>query len=363
MDLTPVTTEASDSVAHDAGGVVREPLRFNGKGGEYFRIWIVNLCLTIVTLGVYSAWAKVRKNRYIYGNLELAGSNFDYLASPLQILRGRLIAIGLLIAYVVTESIVPLFGVGLLTLLTLITPWLVVRSRMFNMHYTAYRNIRFGFRPVYGEAYKVIIGYGLLSLISFGLLVPYAHYRRNRMIVDNTRFGNLNLHLEATPGQFFMAYGVGAALGIMLLVPLQWAASGALGNVDPQAPVSAIVMLLPALLIGLFYFVVGQFVKAYILQLVTKGTSVGNELGQTAQLGCDWSLAGILGIYVSNIIAIVFSFGLLIPWAQMRILRYQLNQTWLDVPAGLDSVMAGLDRQVSSIGEEIGDVFDVDIGL
>ncbi len=36
------------------------PLEFHGSGGEYFRIWIVNLCLTIVTFGIYTAWAKVR---------------------------------------------------------------------------------------------------------------------------------------------------------------------------------------------------------------------------------------------------------------------------------------------------------------
>jgi len=37
---------------------------FTGKGGEYFRIWIVNICLTILTLGIYSAWATVRTRRY-----------------------------------------------------------------------------------------------------------------------------------------------------------------------------------------------------------------------------------------------------------------------------------------------------------
>ena len=41
----------------------RYPLRFTGSGGEYFKIWIVNLLLTIATLGIYSAWAKVRKAR------------------------------------------------------------------------------------------------------------------------------------------------------------------------------------------------------------------------------------------------------------------------------------------------------------
>lgn len=36
------------------------PFSFTGSAGEYFRIWIVNIALSIVTLGIYSAWAKVR---------------------------------------------------------------------------------------------------------------------------------------------------------------------------------------------------------------------------------------------------------------------------------------------------------------
>ena len=35
-------------------------LTFTGRGGEYFRIWVVNLLLTLITFGLYSAWAKVR---------------------------------------------------------------------------------------------------------------------------------------------------------------------------------------------------------------------------------------------------------------------------------------------------------------
>ncbi|MET2872051.1 DUF898 family protein, partial [Exiguobacterium profundum] len=58
-------------------------LRFIGSGSEYFRIWIVNLLLTIVTLGIYSAWAKVRTLQYFYRNTQLAGSSFDYHGSPI----------------------------------------------------------------------------------------------------------------------------------------------------------------------------------------------------------------------------------------------------------------------------------------
>ena len=51
---------------------------FTGTGGDYFRIWIVNIALTIVTAGIYSAWAKVRRLQYFYRNTRVAGASFDY---------------------------------------------------------------------------------------------------------------------------------------------------------------------------------------------------------------------------------------------------------------------------------------------
>lgn len=39
--------------------------RFIGTGTQYFGIWIVNLLLSILTLGIYSAWAKVRRQQFL----------------------------------------------------------------------------------------------------------------------------------------------------------------------------------------------------------------------------------------------------------------------------------------------------------
>jgi hypothetical protein len=76
-----------------------ERIRFSGTAGEYFGIWIVNLFLTVITLGIYSAWAKVRKKRYFYGNTWLADGNFEYHGNPLAILKGRLLAFAAFIGY------------------------------------------------------------------------------------------------------------------------------------------------------------------------------------------------------------------------------------------------------------------------
>jgi uncharacterized membrane protein YjgN (DUF898 family) len=95
MDKTP----GSDSSSQPSSAHAPEQMHFTGRGAEYFGIWIVNLLLTIVTLGIYSAWAKVRRLQYFYRHTEVAGSGFDFHGSPMKILVGRLIALVMLIAY------------------------------------------------------------------------------------------------------------------------------------------------------------------------------------------------------------------------------------------------------------------------
>src|SRR2546421_6112345 len=77
---------------------------FTGTAAEYFRIWIVNLFFTLATLGIYSAWAKVRKRRYFYGSTRLDGDSFDYFASPKAILNGRIIAVAIFAIYARSEE-------------------------------------------------------------------------------------------------------------------------------------------------------------------------------------------------------------------------------------------------------------------
>lgn len=66
------------------------PIEFTGSGSEYFRIWIVNLLLTLVTLGIYYPWAKVRRLRYFYGNTLVAGhALWTFTASPRRCCAAR----------------------------------------------------------------------------------------------------------------------------------------------------------------------------------------------------------------------------------------------------------------------------------
>ncbi len=139
---------------------------FTGNASEYFRIWIVNVLLTILTLGIYSAWAKVRNNRYFYGNTILDGTSFEYTADPVKILKGRLIAVAVIIAYQLSGLYSLEAGLFAGLVLVLLLPLLIVLSMRFNMRYTTWRNIQFSFIPNIKRAYFLCgLPVALLSLV------------------------------------------------------------------------------------------------------------------------------------------------------------------------------------------------------
>ena len=81
--------------------------KFTGNGTEYFGIWMVNLLLTILTLGIYSAWAKVRRMQYFYRNTYLNEASFDYHGTAIDILKGRIIGITLFASYSIFFHFMP----------------------------------------------------------------------------------------------------------------------------------------------------------------------------------------------------------------------------------------------------------------
>ena len=144
----------SSAAPQSAGSAVS--LRFTGKASEYFRIWIVNICLSVVTLGIYSAWAKVRRKRYFYGNTLLEDAAFEYLADPKAILKGRIVVVAAFAVYSLAGQINPLAGLAMALVVLGALPWLIVRASRFNAVNSAHRNVRFDFRAGYGEMARLL---------------------------------------------------------------------------------------------------------------------------------------------------------------------------------------------------------------
>ena len=107
-----------------------QKVTFSGSASGYFKIWIVNLFLTIVTLGIYSAWAKVRRKKYLYQNTWYAGENFDFTGNPVKILKGRMLLVVLYAGFVTVSALnSPLANLAIIGLLSLAAPWIIIKSR------------------------------------------------------------------------------------------------------------------------------------------------------------------------------------------------------------------------------------------
>src|SRR5512143_910469 len=195
-------------------GQQTQHFEFTGKGWEYFRIWIVNLLLTVVTLGIYSAWAKVRRLQYFYRNTRLANASFDYHGTPKAILKGRIIAVGLMLLYNVTLKFNPKLGLAVGLMLALVMPWLLMRSLRFKLYNSSYRGLRFGFAGQARGAYDAFMKYPILAGLTAYLLAPLAHQRIKRYQFDNSRFGSTAFKFGAGAKGFYLLYC--SALAVMV---------------------------------------------------------------------------------------------------------------------------------------------------
>ena len=388
---------------------------FHGKAGEYFRIWIVNILLTIVTLGIYSAWAKVRNKQYFYGNALLDGSPFEYSASPIAILKGRLVVAVILIAYSVIIRIFPSSDGIFFILFLIVLPWLVMRSYMFNARYSNYRNLNFAFQKNLSGAVKVFLGIGVivpLSFIAFGYLyytafikgslegagmslsilvlagiavvfLWYVFYMHSIQAykVDNHSYGQLAFRLHKALKTFYKHYLIGILIfiaGLVVIGVAFWQAFqemlftvGAGPNEDMEvSPIVTGSYIIMTVLYVVIYFYVYAYIRAKIFNTVWSCTSLNKQSAYVMSAPTvplvafkgylkPWDL---FVIYITNTIGIIVSLGLLIPWAKIRLARYRINNLEVSSIADLKSITAVEREKVGTIGSEMSDILDIDIG-
>jgi uncharacterized membrane protein YjgN (DUF898 family) len=339
------------------------PFEFRATGAEYFRIWIVNLLLTILTLGIYSAWAKVRRLRYLYGSTSVAGSAFEYHGEPLQILKGRLIAVAAFAGYFAVTEVWPLMTFVLLPVLMFVFPLVIVLSRRFQMRMTSWRNIRFGFHGGYPGALAAYVGWGIVALVTFYLLVPLWIYKRVRYVAANTSLGSERFEFATGPGRYFAIYFIAVGLAIASFVALSMVAGGMIATVGGGgAPAGAAAGAGFSVVALVAVIAVPLALAAYWERSFANATYGGLAIGPH-RVSCNVQTGRLLGLYVTNVIAVLLTLGLFYPWALVRRLRYQFECMSVEVAGSLDEFTAAAAPPASATGEAIGEVFDVDLGL
>ncbi len=348
-------------------GESRTPrLRFTGDAWEFFRIWIVNVALTLLTLGIYSAWAKVRARRYLYGNIWLGDSAFDYTANPTAILRGRILVAIVLVALWFAQIFSIFYYYAALLVLMPLAPWVVVRARAFQMRNSRYRGIALDFRGKYRDA---AIWYPLswaASIVTLGLARPFTVFGRDRFLVAESRFGSTPFSFTGRPGPYYGMYVVTVVVVGVLYIGGSCAAF--VGTVASTAAADADTVD-PAPDMRLFLFVVaaivvaiGLFILAYLRSRLLSYRWSNTRLGGGV-FHLELSFPTMLWLYASNAALIVATFGLFVPLARIRMLRYivgQFSVTWTEDEPIFE---AGETRSVAATGAEAAGEFGLEIGL
>jgi uncharacterized membrane protein YjgN (DUF898 family) len=345
----------------------RYPFRFTGDGGEYFRIWIVNLALSVLALGIYSAWAKVRRKRYFSQHTLLDGHNFEYLGDPVAILKGRIVAFALLFIYVLAHQamplLVPVLALGFFAAL----PWIVVRTLRFNARNTRHRGLCFDFQGSLGEAARIFFGWSLLLLPTFGLILPYLLYRKSAFIAGNHVYGTVRSQFVGRAKSF---YGVFLAAFVLMLAPLVLMVAGfvVFAGVERSAPLgredlTALFGVLGLALVALYSFlpVLAGYLNARIARLTFTGTHLGELEFESRHIA-----RALIWLYLSNLVLIVLTLSLFIPWARVRAARFWLHNLVLVGPnysLGFFVVAAEGGSPGGAAGAEIAEAFDLDIAL
>jgi uncharacterized membrane protein YjgN (DUF898 family) len=347
------------------------PFEFRGSGGEYFRIWIVNLLLTIVTLGIYSAWAKVRRLRYFHGNTYVDGQSFDYHGQPLAILKGRLIVVAAYVVFLVTSQLYPLFA-GLVAIVIAIfgVPWIIMRSRKFQLRMTSWRNLRFNFHGTYGGAMGAFVGWYMLAMISLGILFPVWVRKRVEYSLDNAAYGSQKFTFLTRTGTYYRFCLLSGFLGMAVyfgIIFTIFRLPGVKDLIYPGAPPPTGTEILLAFGMQGWLLIAGGIV-ALLGILGYYQASFANAAFGGVQAGSQYLRSNLrawplIGIYVTNLLAIIFTLGLFYPWAKVRQLRYQLENTAIDSDGNLAAFTASAGEGIDAVGEEIGDFFDVDFGI
>lgn len=398
LELVALKSSEDTDAWRDLGRAARESqekqnqfdFRFTGTGAEYFRIWIVNLLFTVLTLGAYSAWAKVRRLQYFYRNTSVDGAIFDYHGNPKAILKGRILALLLLAAYKIAFEISGAAALAVALVLLAALPWLLARSLRFKMINSSYRGLRFHFGGSAAQAYKMlslfpvlaalIVFYGwnlAMSSTRVGLLgilfgialllvaagaLPLGHFLLKRYQHDNAYFGQAPFFFHAGAGEFFHIYR--RALGLLALGSVSVGVFGFLTR-----------KLFDALQSSMFGWLFAMFysaVSAYALYLFVRPyleSRIQNLVWNHTELGCHRFVSSasahhLLMLHATNLLAITFTLGLYQPFAAIRLMKYRVESLRLLPDGDLEHFLADQSGEhAGALGQEAGELFDIEIAL
>jgi len=377
--------------------IVAHPVRFHGQEGQYFRIWIVNVVLGILTLGLYTPWARRRTVQYFYQNTELADGTLEFTAPIRRMLVGFLLFGGLYLAINLAgqsdDWLARTVGNVFLLLAALAAPWLWASAMRFRLRHTRWRGLRLDFSPGVGALYLaswpmlaiaalffaltmtaagagarvygpwVAMGLTLAIILLAFLCLALLQFNYARLLVQDTCIGAQGGRWKVERGPYLsiavQAIGIAVLLGAvigavasMILAGYTLNLRSVRGSVVLGLAVSAAAWLLaivPAM----------AWREARTFRLLWSNTGVS----QIARFRCDLGTGAFVGLRVRNAILTLLTLGLYRPFARVKVYRMKCESVTLHLRGGVEALVGELARQQDEGGftDALADGLGLDI--
>jgi uncharacterized membrane protein YjgN (DUF898 family) len=352
-------------------------LRFTGTGSEYYGIWVVNTLLTVLTLGIYSAWAKQRKARWFAQHTLLMDDRFDYHGQPLRILAGRAIALVLLALYSYGFLVTPKLGWTVLIALIVAGPVLFTSAQRFRLVNTSWRGLRFDFQPPIRRVYAVCVPLIMLWLLGTALSAlgasatwivagtvlvllcfPLAHARLKQLQHAYASLGDTQFRFTAAAADFYGLYALGAFFIILLAIAAMVVAAMVASIHTPSSNDTGANVVLGAFTGALIWLCVWPYFAARMQQIVWSHTQWGviSFKGEMDALSL-WKLT------LGQMLLVGLTAGLYWPFAAVAIARYRIECISLVAHEPLREIVAQAPAAASpALGDASADFFGLDLG-
>jgi len=352
--------------------------QFTGSGREYFRIWVINLLLSLATLGIYSAWAKVRRLQYFDRNTTLAGAAFDFHGEARAILRGRVLAVVLLTAYHYAFGFSLVFGLVVVAVLLLSLPFMMRGALRFRLGNTSWRGLRFHFTGSVPLAYRTylapiavfllpgvmvaILGNTPWVALSLALYLawPAMYGWMKRYQYGYVAYGDQQSSTELPLGRFFGIYVRGLLLAVVPFAVLIGLLLGgftlARSNGSGPGTVFMLSTFLPAGFALLAYVLLGPYQQVRTLNLCLPRTQFPG-----VRFVSTLSARRFGWLQLKNLFLTLITLGLYRPFAVVNVYRYRLAHMLVEVDEGFDHVLAEVKPAGGAAGDGTADFLGVDL--
>ncbi|MCH2165859.1 MAG: DUF898 domain-containing protein [Marinovum sp.] len=313
--------------------------RYLGQGADIFKLALKTGFLTFITLGIYRFWAKTRVRKFIWSSTELEGTRFEYTGTGLEKFLGFLVAVVILAIYLgIIQMLLFFFGIslfreaqsdaeaiaqsfaGFITVLAVLPViyFAVYRARRYKLARTRWRSIRFGMEnAAWGYAMRAL-GYGFMSIISLGILMPLATFKLEKYMTDRSWFGDAKFEQH---GRWTRLYGAMKHI----FIGLGWLLGAAVFAAISATPLAAILGF-----IGCFWIIIGSvYYNVHSFRYLTANKTLGGEITFKAEpftstvvltyIGGSIAIALLLGTLGAIIAASLAGPAMLAPEAMLDV--------------------------------------------